>query len=81
MVIGLRFNNQACFFDVGGNLEGEELSKYYLVRTLPSSVPRPLDGEYPIGGIALGCEISACDLTQLPHSSEQFWPFSGDLPG
>jgi hypothetical protein len=41
MVIGLRFNNQARFLDVSGNLEAEELSKYYLVRTLASSVPRP----------------------------------------
>ena len=40
MVIGLRFNNQASFLGVSGNLEGEELSKYCLARTLPSSVPR-----------------------------------------
>jgi hypothetical protein len=39
MVIGLRFNNQACFFDVSGNWEGKELSKYSLVGVLPSSVP------------------------------------------
>jgi len=41
MVIGLRFNNRASFFDVSGNLKGEGLSKYYLVTTLPSSVPHP----------------------------------------
>jgi hypothetical protein len=39
MVIGLSFNNQACFFDVSRNWVGEELLKYYLVKTLPSSAP------------------------------------------
>ena len=40
IVIGLRCNNQVCFLDVSVNLEGEELSKSYVVRTVPSSVPR-----------------------------------------
>jgi len=41
VLIGLRFNNQARFFDVSRNFEGKKLSKYYLVMTLPSSVPYP----------------------------------------
>ena len=39
MDIGLRLKNQACLFDVSRVLQGEEVSKLYLVRTLPSSVP------------------------------------------
>jgi hypothetical protein len=49
MVICLRFNNQACFIDVSGNLEREELSKYYLVSTLLLSVPHPQDVYYVPG--------------------------------
>jgi hypothetical protein len=42
IVYGLRFNNQACFLDVSGDLENEEASKYFPIRALPSSVPHPL---------------------------------------
>jgi len=38
---GLISHARSCLFDVSGDFEGEELSKYYLARTLPSSVPRP----------------------------------------
>jgi len=80
MVICLRFNNQACFFDVSGNLVREELSKYHL-RTLLLSVPHPAPSpmiipQFADGGLHRGIH-SAERGAILCCDSQLLWRYGG----
>ena len=67
MVIGFRFNNQA-FFDISRNFEDADFSKYYLIMTLPSSVPHP----HPLLSSAIAAQVMKARLSLL-HASAIDW--------